>query len=662
MDLSVIIVNYNVKELLENCINSVLASSKNVSTEIIVVDNNSYDGSLDYIRKKFAGEKRVKLIENRTNLGFSRANNLGARVAKGKYILILNPDTVLQEDTLKRALDFYESKPDSGVVGCKLVLPNGKLDLACRRSFPTPSVAVYRMLGLSKIFPRSKAFGKYNLTYLDENQTNEVDSVCGAFMLIRRDLYEKLGGFDETYFMYGEDLDLCYRIRKLGLKVYYFPGTSAIHFKGSSTRKSSISYVNNFYGAMRIFVQKNLKSRLGLFGLMIKLAITYRAAMSYLARLLSNYYSAFIDLTAILAAMVISIYLRFDFFPIQAYTVVIIVYSIVWMTCLALTGSYRKFRPLFVINPVVGILLGFFINSTLTYYFNEFAFSRAVILRTTGYSLLLMFLWRSVLRMAQYVKHKNIFYNDNFTVIVGKNEESERFVNKLKKRVDSVYNILGYISVDGGQTDGYIGNTNNLRDVIASSKIQNVIFAKSVMTNQQIVDTMWNLRDFNLNFKILSGESEILLGKSALDKIDDIYLIQIEYNINKRFNIFVKRLFDLCFGLLSLILIYPFAFLCRKRGELERFHKKILLIPSVVKGELSFVGRPIADSRTEEAGYLGKNGLTGLVQINYDKKLSDDEIEYYNYYYAKNQTLLLDLEIILKTISLYFFRKRNANL
>jgi len=412
---------------------------------------------------------------------------------------------------------------------------------------------------------------------------------------------------------------------------------------------------------MRIFVQKNLKSRLGLFGLMIKLAITYRAAMSYLARLLSNYYSAFIDLTAILAAMVISIYLRFDFFPIQAYSVVIIVYSIVWMICLTFTGTYRKFRPLLTANPVVGVLLGFFINSTLTYYFNEFAFSRAVILRTTGYSILLMFLWRISFRMAQYIKHKSIFYNDNFTVIVGKNDESERFVNKLKKRVDSVYNILGYISVDGEENDAYIGNTNNLEDIIVSSRVRNVIFAKNTMTNQQIVDTMWKLRNYDLNFKILSSESEILLGKSALDKIDDIYLIQIEYNINKRFNIFVKRAFDLCFGLLSLVFVYPFAYIYRKRGELEKMHKKLLLLPLVVKGELSFVGRPVTDSEKGRR-HLGKSGLTGLVQINYDKKLTDDEIEYYNYYYAKNQTLLLDLEIILKTISLYFVRKKVVNL
>ena len=237
-DLSIIIVNYNVKNLLENCINSILSASKNFQTEIIVVDNNSFDGSPAYIKSRFDGYNDIRVIENNVNLGFAKANNLGVSAASGKYILILNPDTILREDTIDKCIKFIESRDDIGILSCKLVLPNGKLDLACRRSFPSSSVAFYRMIGLSKLFPNNKIFGKYNLTYLDENSSYEVDAVCGAFMLMKKEHFFKVGGFDEEYFMYGEDLDLCYRIKKENLKVYYYSGTGIIHYKGESTKKA----------------------------------------------------------------------------------------------------------------------------------------------------------------------------------------------------------------------------------------------------------------------------------------------------------------------------------------------------------------------------------------------------------------------------------------
>lgn len=238
IDISIIIVNYNVKELLEQCIRSIFTASSGLNIEVIVVDNNSFDGSLRYIQEKFPDDKRLKLIESPVNLGFAKANNLGVKKAAGEFVLILNPDTILQEDTLQKTLKFYKDNPGTGAVTCKLILPNGKLDLACRRSFPTPSVAVYRILGLSKIFPKSRIFGKYNLTYLEENKTYEVDAIVGAFMLIKKSVYDEVNGFDEDYFMYGEDLDLCFRIKKAGYKIYYYPDTSIIHYKGESTKKA----------------------------------------------------------------------------------------------------------------------------------------------------------------------------------------------------------------------------------------------------------------------------------------------------------------------------------------------------------------------------------------------------------------------------------------
>jgi GT2 family glycosyltransferase/lipopolysaccharide/colanic/teichoic acid biosynthesis glycosyltransferase len=661
-EISVIIVNYNVKELLENCINSIFAACKNINTEIIVVDNNSYDGSTSYLKTKFCSKPNVKIIESKINLGFARANNLGVSHATGKYLLILNPDTILQEDTLEKTLSFYKSDPQMGAVTCKLVLPNGRLDLACRRSFPSPSVAIYRIIGLSKIFPGNKLFGRYNLTYLDENSTYEVDAICGAFMMIDKEIYNKVGGFDEDYFMYGEDLDICYKIKIAGRKIYYYSGTSIIHFKGESTKKSSISYVNNFYGAMRIFVEKNLHKKFALLNAVIKFLIFYRSLISYISRFIKAFYPAMLDGTMIVAAMLLSIYLRFEYFPFESYSFVIIFYTIIWLISLSITGSYKRENKVSLVIPLYGILFGFFINSSFTYFFNEYAFSRIVVIRTTVYSYLFLIAWRFSKKLYTFSTEKNIFYNNENALIIGKNKESELFAAKAKKRVDAKYNIVGSVSAAMEYGNDYLGNLNNLNDIVSVNNIKHLIFVSDVLTNQQILTIMWNLRNSNLSFKILSTDSDLLLGKNALDKVDDIYLMQIEYNINKKFNIFVKRLFDIVLGILCLIFVYPFVLLFNKitgfNKTKQKFLNKILFIPQVISGKYSFVGRATWDTTSYGKNFLGKNGLTGLVQVNFYKNLSEEEIEYYNNYYAKNQSLKLDIEIIIKTISLFLFRKK----
>ncbi|MEO8513562.1 MAG: glycosyltransferase [Ignavibacteria bacterium] len=665
IDISVIIVNYNVKELLEQCINSIFASSAGLNVEVIVVDNNSFDGSISYLKSKFPGNPQLKLIESPVNLGFAKANNLGAKEAKGEYLLILNPDTILQEDTLERSLKFYKDNPGTGAVSCKLILPNGQLDRACRRSFPTPSVAVYRILGLSRIFPKSKIFGKYNLTYLDENDTYEVDAIVGAFMLIKKSVYESVKGFDEDYFMFGEDLDLCFRIKKAGYKIYYFPGTSIIHYKGESTKKSSISYVNNFYGAMQVFVKKNLNTSFWLMNVLIKLSIFYRAALSYITRFLQNNYPVILDLFLIVSGMFLAIYQRFDFFPFKAYSVVIFVYTGVWLITLALSGTYNKSDRLSLVKPLNGMLIGFFVNSSFTYFFNEYAFSRVVVLRTVINAYILIAVWRVFAKIIKYSKSRGIFRTSN-TLIVGKNSETEGFISKLKTRVDSEYDFVGYISPQNDTKEGYIGNLNNLRDIVISGKVKNIIFAKNELSNQVILELMWALRNYSVSFKILTGDNDIILGKSALDKIDNIYLMQIEYNINKKFNIFVKRIFDILFGIFSLFTVYPLVLIFSNikaiNSKNDKFFKKLRHIPQVITGKYSFVGRAIWDTPVKGMQFLGKNGLTGLVQINVHRNLSEDEMEYFNFYYAKNQSLALDIEILLKTLSLFLFRKNITNL
>ncbi|HOP13527.1 MAG TPA: glycosyltransferase family 2 protein, partial [Lentimicrobium sp.] len=240
MKLSVVIVNYNVKYFLEQCLHSVEAAIRDLDAEVFVVDNNSVDGSVEMVREKFP---RIRLIANTVNTGFSVANNQAIRESSGEYVLLLNPDTVVELDTFTRSVEFMDAHPDAGGLGIKMVDGSGKYLPESKRGLPTPAVAFYKIFGLSALFPKSKIFGQYHLGYLDRDQTHVVDVLAGAYMMLRRETLEKTGLLDETFFMYGEDIDLSYRITKAGYKNYYYPGARIIHYKGESTKKSSINYV-----------------------------------------------------------------------------------------------------------------------------------------------------------------------------------------------------------------------------------------------------------------------------------------------------------------------------------------------------------------------------------------------------------------------------------
>ncbi|HEX7585393.1 MAG TPA: glycosyltransferase family 2 protein, partial [Prolixibacteraceae bacterium] len=271
MKLSIVIVNYNVKYFLEQCLHAAQKAASKVSSEIIVVDNDSVDGSCQMVEEKFP---EVQLISNKENLGFSKANNQAIRISKGQYILLLNPDTVVEEDSFLKIVSFMDQTPEAGGLGVKMIDGKGRFLPESKRGLPTPEVAFWKMFGFSKLFPRSKRFGRYHLGYLDNNQIHEVEILAGAFMLLRRETLNQVGLLDEDYFIYGEDIDLSYRITRGGYKNYYFPETTIIHYKGESTKKGSINYVKMFYNAMIIFAKKHFsKGNARRYVLLINLAI-----------------------------------------------------------------------------------------------------------------------------------------------------------------------------------------------------------------------------------------------------------------------------------------------------------------------------------------------------------------------------------------------------
>jgi len=260
MDLGIVIVNYNTRDLLRRCLYTVYASKGNFSFQVCVVDNGSADGSAEMVAAEFPQAHRILNPENR---GYPAANNQGLRFfgfpdapSAPRYALLLNPDTELPPDGLERMLAFLDAHPEAGVAGPKLVRPDGSLDLACRRSFPSPEVSFYRFSGLARLFPRSPRFGRYNLTFLDPDQMAEVDAVVGAFMMVRREAIAQVGLLDETFFMYGEDLDWCYRIKAAGWKVYYNPGVTVLHVKRAASQRNPRAQVE-FWRAMDHFYRKH---------------------------------------------------------------------------------------------------------------------------------------------------------------------------------------------------------------------------------------------------------------------------------------------------------------------------------------------------------------------------------------------------------------------
>jgi GT2 family glycosyltransferase len=255
MQLSVIILNYNVRYFLELCVLSVESALQNIDSEIIVVDNNSQDDSCEMMQSRFP---HVKLIQNNQNLGFPKGNNIGVAEAKGEYICILNPDTVVAEDTFEKVLAFAKNQKDLGIVGVKLIDGTGNFLPESKRGIPTPWVAFTKIVSLYKLFPKSNCFNKYYAQHLDENQTGKVDILVGAFMFLKRELYNEVGGFDEDCFMYSDDIDLSYSVLQKGKSNYYYHETTVIHYKGESTVKDG-TYMKRFQDAMQFFYKKHFK-------------------------------------------------------------------------------------------------------------------------------------------------------------------------------------------------------------------------------------------------------------------------------------------------------------------------------------------------------------------------------------------------------------------
>ncbi|KAF0129067.1 MAG: family 2 glycosyl transferase [Bacteroidetes bacterium] len=646
--LSVVIVNYNVEYFLEQCLYAVRKAIKDIDAEVFVVDNNSVDGSLKMVRDKFP---EVLLIANKENSGFSKANNQAIKIAKGEYILLLNPDTVVEDDTFLKVIDFMDTHPDAGGLGVKMVDGQGKFLPESKRGLPTPLTAFYKIFGLSKIFPRSKRFARYHLGFLDENNTHEVDVLAGAFMLLRKTTLDVTGLLDETFFMYGEDIDLSYRITLAGYKNYYFPETRIIHYKGESTKKSSVNYVFVFYNAMIIFARKHFSTkRAKTFAFLINIAIYFRAFLALLSRFFQKTALPFFDALFTIAGLILikkywgelTIYKEGGGYPLELVAVVIPVYMGLWSLSVYLSGGYDK--PYKIKKAIQGNLVGTLIILVLYGLLPEsYRFSRALIFLGT--------LWFAVVlatnRFVGFLLHRDgyVFGNKEKMrfLIIGSPAEALRVESILKSTAIKT-DFIGLISTDSNvrNCDSCIGNMDQVPDIITIYNINEVIFCSKDITHQSIIDKMTEWHATGINYKIAPEDSLSIIGSNSINTKGDLYTIAIQGidNVSNRRN---KRFLDIILAV-GLLLSFPFTLLLIPKG-LTALQNAV----KVLVGNLTWVGYCKTENETSKLPRLRQGVLSP--EDGFMHPITDEELRNrINLLYARDYSVLKDINILSKSL------------
>ncbi len=535
MDISVVIVSYNVASFLDQALITLKDAVQGLEYEVYVVDNASKDESVSMVRKRHPW---VKLIENDDNIGFAKANNQALKKVTGRYILLLNPDTVLRQDTLKTMVRFLDEHSEAGIAGCKVVNPDGSLQLACRRGFPTPGVAFFKMVGLSDLFPKSKTFGAYNLTYLDPDSVTEVDAVSGSFMMLRKEVFDKVGFLDEEFFMYGEDLDICYRAKQAGWKIFYVPYTEIIHFKGESTKTiTTLKSIRYFYKAMNIFVDKHYEgwSKRLIPRWLLSVGIHFKMTWVYGLNLLTRARQPLFDLFLLNIALILGILLRFgislknapDYSGLQ-WISIFIIYSTLYMVTFYFLGMYHRYRNN-VERALLCIFIGFLFNVFIVNFIKQYNFSRIASFYCWGFNSLLISGWRFVLELFQ---SKEIKHTGRKTIVIGNISDAVKLREILRGSSLYIFDIIGCVETSPGVIRGtelkglhVLGLVDELNDIIRNYSINVVIMIGSNIPFSKILNDGGGFGSMRPEFKFVPELKSIekVKGKEA----DNITLIDI---------------------------------------------------------------------------------------------------------------------------------------
>ncbi len=568
-DISIIIVNYNVQYFLDQCIQSIYKSKHELNLEIIVVDNNSQDGSIQMVKEKYPS---VHLITNKNNPGFAVANNQAIDHAQGKYVLLLNPDTLLSEDALEVCYKKMENDKDIGALGIKMLDGKGNFLPESKRGFPDFWTAFYKMSGLSKLLPKSKTFNKYHLGHLDNNKNHEIEVLSGAFMFIRKSVLDKTGYLDEQFFMYGEDIDLSYRVLQAGYKNYYLADSSIVHFKGESTKKASVSYVKHFYNAMAIFNNKHSKGNSFLLKKFIGLAIFLSGILSFFKLKILPWIFPFLDAAMVFFAMFLTkeIWAKY-YFNNEAYynaiplNQIFLGFSLIYIICLFINGHYDERAT--VGKMMKGWMYGG-ILSFITYSFlpEDFRFSRAIIF--ISFLLILILLWM-LKRLRNRIENGswNVVTTDDRRVLLVGAKESINKISQQFSHGNRGAKLIGVVSPESTFDQRiHLGGIDKISKIVQFEKPSEIIFCSGDISNSAIFRTMTELGEA-YSYRISSADHENIIGSDSKNKSGIWYSTNLNFNISSVDKKRQKRVFDLVMSVV-LIMIFPAVLIISKQRKL----------------------------------------------------------------------------------------------
>ena len=668
--ISIVIVNYKVKEYIANLLNSIKKAQHAYELEVFVVDNDSGDDSIPYLKERYP---TVNYIANKENVGFGKANNQAIKQAKGEFTLIINPDTLVSEDTLEVLFKHMQSNPKCGAAGCKILNPDGTFAPESRRSIPTIWSASTKVFSLNSLFGDSKLFGQYYMSWLDENEASKVPVLSGSFMFWRTDLLQKLGGFDERFFMYGEDIDLSYRIQDTDYYIDYVPDTSIIHYKGESTKKGDLKYIRIFNKALYQFFDKHYSSRYSaFFRILIYLAIWLKTVLSFVSSNFRKLKPVLADLVILNLSVAFGFLLRYGLKGTNIlnpegikYLWINLLSTVLFLVSGSLLGMF-KHKKESISTALKALSITYLGVVVVTFFVRNLAYTRLGLVLGFIFGVILFVGYKlyRLNRTDSGTNHRGKIRSSR-VIIVGEEKEASRIIYKIHSRPDWSYEVIGNVTVTEERNEEVaFGTLSQLKDLINAYEIDQVFFALNSISYKRMLKEISNLQREGVIFKLIPDSMDFILGKSNVEYLESIPLVEVEFEFSKPINQFLKRVMDLVIAtplyLLLFLVIWP-ALLFRKRDfksiggaklytdiQKHTWKNRFRLLGYVISGKLSLVGAPISDSQAEQTSSI-KKGITGLVQISQNRIQEEEEAESFSLYYLQNYSLWMDIDILIKT-------------